>query len=124
MKRSECHDQPDCGAVWICGDESAIALARRLLVDQSQVIGVHLRNHQWYICLHSKCAGVSDDGVPRLGKLGLEFFRDAGVERGKDNLRRSLRGGVAHNHLRDLFRNGSVQLPPSGLPIGQAGRTL
>src|SRR5262249_31520060 len=117
MKRSQRHDESNGRTVGICSDESAIALARWLLLNELQVIPVYLGDHERDIFLHAKCTRIRDNSMSGLSKFRLEFLRNAGIESGKNDCGSTIRHSVAHTHLRDALRDRRIQLPTRGLGV-------
>ena len=87
-----------------------------MLVDQPNVIAIDFGNHQRHVGLHAQGAGVGDDRAAGGGKLRFQFPGNRGIERGKDDFRRTFGFGGRNLHPGDVARvwqssDASVQLP-------------
>src|ERR1019366_3955308 len=76
------------------------------------------------VFVHPKGAGVADHSATGSGKLRLELARDARIQGGEDDSWRAFRRGVRHRHLEYTFRDGSLQTPAHGVPIGLSSGTI
>ena len=112
--------QADGRAVGIGDHVAARLLARGLLLDQVQVIGVDFGNDERHVGRHAEGAGVGDDGASGVGKARLHFAGDGGVERGEDDLGRAFGLGRGDGHVGDALGQRRVEAPLGGLAIGLA----
>jgi len=71
---------------WDCHHVAAGQLPRRLLLDQVQVVGIDLRNHQRNVGRHAEGAGIGKHGAARIGKPRLQLPRIGRIHRGEDDL--------------------------------------
>ena len=82
------------------------------------MVGVYLRNNERNVCAHTKCGAVRDNGATGFGELRLKFTGNVRIERGEDDAREFAAGEFwlvrLQNHLRDVQRDGGIQLPLTG----------
>jgi len=116
----ERHDEADGRAVGVGDHVAARIAAGWLFLDQVQMVGIDLGDHQWHVRSHSKGAGVGDNGAAGVGKARLEFPGDGGIECGKDDLGGALWIGRCDNHFGDAVGQRSVEAPLSRFSIGFA----
>ena len=123
-KRRERHRQHDGRAVRV-GDDPALPAARgRLAVEELEMVGVHLGNHQRHVRVHAVVSRVADDEVPGGGEGAFDFSGDRRVEPGEHQLRRAARRRLLDGQSRDIVRRRRGQTPRGGVAIGLALRTM
>src|SRR5580700_654018 len=93
VQRRESDDQADRRTIRIGHDESARLLAPALLLDQREMVGIDLRNHQRHVLLHPKSARVADYGASCLGEFRLQLSRNTRVQCGENHAGSALRLG-------------------------------
>jgi len=105
-------------------DPAAPAVRGALRVQQFQVLGVHLGNHQRNGVEHAVVPRIAHDDVSRPGELGFDLAGNRGVEPREDQFRGSPRRGRFHNPGRHVIGQ-AIGKPPSCRVLERlAGGTL